>query len=167
MEVVGGSIPLATTNFLTDPISSGGDPDLHAQSFRPGPGRAVAQSDRLNVRPRSRIPLLSCALLALAAAARAATVHVDVQGLDDEMRTAVLASLSLDDYAKRDISEAELRAAYRNADAQIRKALEPFGFYDVQVEKDLSGDAAAGWKARFNVAPGKAAIVRSVHVEVR
>jgi hypothetical protein len=26
MEVVGGSIPLATTNFLTDPTGPGGDP---------------------------------------------------------------------------------------------------------------------------------------------
>src|SRR5262245_3532635 len=83
------------------------------------------------------------------------------------MRDAVRATLELAEYEKRDISPAELRASYKDADEQIRKALEPFGFYDVEVDKNLSGDAAGGWKARFNVAPGKPAIVRSAHVEVR
>src|SRR3954468_23243932 len=83
------------------------------------------------------------------------------------MRDAVQATLELNDYEKRDISPAELRSAYKDADTQIRKALEPFGFYDVEVGKTLSGDANAGWKARFTVTPGKPAIVRARQVEVR
>jgi len=112
---------------------------------------------------------LSVALLAFAAGARAATVDVAVegQGLNDEMRDAVRGSLELSDYQKRDISAAELRSSYKDADLQIRKALEAFGFYDVQVEKSLTGDAASGWKARFIVTPGKPEIVRQAHVEVR
>jgi len=112
---------------------------------------------------------LSVALLAFAAGARAATVDVAVegQGLNDEMRDAVRGSLELSDYQKRDISAAELRSSYKDADLQIRKALEAFGFYDVQVEKSLTGDAESGWKARFIVTPGKPAIVRQAHVEVR
>lgn len=106
-------------------------------------------------------------LLFTTAAAQAAHVEVDVQGLNDEMRAAVLGTLQLNDYGKRDISQAELRASFKNADEQIRKALEPFGFYDVEVDKKLSGDANAGWKASFEVTPGKPAIVRSANVEVR
>src|SRR6185436_13283706 len=117
--------------------------------------------------PRNWPQALSVALLACAAGARAATVDVDVQGLDEEMRDAVRGTLELSDYQKRDISPAELRAAFKDADLQIRKALEAFGFYDVQVEKSLSGDATHGFKARFNVTPGKPAIVRQAHVEVR
>ena len=101
------------------------------------------------------------------AGARAAHVEVEVEGLDDEMRAAVLGTLELNDYAKRDISQAELRASFKDADEQIRKALEPFGFYDVAVDKNLDGDATNGWKASFKVVPGKPAIVRSKDVEVR
>jgi translocation and assembly module TamA len=109
---------------------------------------------------------LSLALLA-AAGARAAGVEVELDGLNDEMRDAVRATLQLSDYGKRDISPPELRAAFRKSEEQIRKALEPFGFYDVEIDKQLSGDANAGWKARFQVTPGKPAIVRSEQVEVR
>jgi translocation and assembly module TamA len=106
-------------------------------------------------------------LLLMSAGAQAARVDVELDGLDEEMRDAVLSTLQLDDYGKRDVSAAELRAAFKNADEQIRKALEPFGFYDVQVDKELTGDASAGWKAHFNVEPGKPAIVRHQLVEVR
>ena len=115
---------------------------------------------------RARVLALTVALL-LAAAARAANVDVDVEGLNDEMRDAVRSTLQLTDYGKRDISAAELRAAFKNADQQIRQALEPFGFYDVEIDKQLDGDANAGWKAHFKVTPGKPAIVRDQHVEVR
>ena len=54
-------------------------------------------------------------------------------------------------YDKRDISPAELRAAYREADEQIHQALEPFGYYDSKVTKHLTGDATTGWNARFDV----------------
>ena len=59
------------------------------------------------------------------------------------------ATLELQEYAKRDISPAELRAAFAQADEQIRRALEPFGYYNSSVDKELTGDAANGWKARF------------------
>jgi len=103
----------------------------------------------------------------MSAGAQAARVDVEVDGLNDEMRDAVRSTLQLTDYGKRDISAAELRTAFKNADEQIRKALEPFGFYDVEVDKQLNGDANAGWKAHFKVTPGQPAIVRNQHVEVR
>jgi len=105
-------------------------------------------------------------LLVCAIEAEAASVDVDLDGLSEEMRAAVRATLELSQYQERDISPAELRTAFRESDQQIRSALEPFGFYDVEIEKNLSGDAQIGWKARFSVAPGKPAIVRSERVEV-
>ncbi len=106
-------------------------------------------------------------LLPLAAVTRAAGVNVEVDGLDEEMRDAVRATLELNQYEKRDITGAQLRAAYAEADEQIRMALEAFGYYDTEVKKELTGDAASGWKAKFTVTPGKPAIVRQSHVEVR
>src|SRR4051812_19778059 len=96
----------------------------------------------------------------------AARVDVELVGLDDEMRDAARATLKLAGYEKRDISPAELRASFKDADQQIRRALEPFGYYDVEVDKQLSGDANSGWKARFTVTPGQPAIVRSEKVDV-
>jgi translocation and assembly module TamA len=101
-----------------------------------------------------------------AAGLRAAGIDVELEGLDDEQRDAVKATLELDDYQKRDISPAELRAAYTEADEQIRTALEPFGYYDTRVEKSLTGDPKNGWKAKFVVRAGEPAIVRDVRVEV-
>ena len=110
--------------------------------------------------------LTATLLLLMAAGAHAARVDVELAGLNEEMGEAVRSTLDLSSYEKRDISPAELRAAFRDSDQQIKRALEPFGFYDVEVDKQLSGDAEAGWKASFSVTPGAPAIVRQERVEV-
>jgi len=66
--------------------------------------------------------------LLVAASARAAHVTIEIDGLNEEMRESVRASLELAEYQGRDISPAELRSAYRESDQQIKRALEPFGF---------------------------------------
>lgn len=104
--------------------------------------------------------------LLIAAGSRAAGVDVDIQGLEEEQRDAVRATLQIDEYGKGPVSAAELRAAYKDADQQVRQALEPFGYYDVRVDKSLTGDEASGWKARITVHPGEPTIVRRTHVEV-
>ena len=106
------------------------------------------------------------ALLLAAAGGRAAGVEVQIEGLPEEQREAVRASLALSEYAKRDISPAELRAAFKDSDQQIKRALEPFGYYNADVKKDLGGSANNGWKAKFTVTPGDPAIVRTERVEV-
>ena len=98
--------------------------------------------------------------------ASAAGVKIEINGLPDEQRDAVRASLALANYDKRDISPSELRVAYRDAEDQIKRALEPFGFYDPKVTNHLTGDEAAGWTARFDVARGDATVVREERVEV-
>jgi len=109
---------------------------------------------------------LIATLLLAAAGARAAGVEVNVEGLPEEQRDAVRATLSLNDYAKRDISPAELRSAFKKADEQIKQALEAFGYYDPTVDKQLTGDAEHGWKAKFVVTPGAPTLVKTERVEV-
>ena len=118
------------------------------------------------MRANGRTPGLTLFLLLAAAGVRAAGVDVDIEGLPEEQRDAVRATLVLNEYAKRDISRAELRAAFKDADAQIKQALEPFGYYNSTIKKELTGDANSGWKAKFVVTPGQPAIVRNTHVEV-
>lgn len=107
------------------------------------------------------------ACLLAGGAVRAAGVDVDIEGLDEEQRDAVRSTLQLGEYGKREVSPAELRAAYSQADEQVKQALEPFGYYDVQVDKSLTGDPASGWKATLKVQPGEPTIVRSTRVEVQ
>jgi translocation and assembly module TamA len=114
----------------------------------------------------ARAITLTIILLCGAAGARAAAVKIEINGLPEEQRDAVRQSLQLNNYDKRDISPAELRSAYKESDEQIRGALEPFGYYDAQVTKSLTGDAGSGWTARFDVVPGKPAVVREANVEV-
>jgi translocation and assembly module TamA len=102
----------------------------------------------------------------LATHAHAAKIDVEIDGLGEEQREAVEAALELYEYEKRDIKSAELRAAYKDAESEIRLALEPFGFYDVEVESSLTGDEQNGWTAKFTVKPGEPAIVRSTRVDV-
>jgi translocation and assembly module TamA len=104
--------------------------------------------------------------LLIAVGSVAAGVDVDIEGLNEEQRDAVRATLQLGEYGKREVSPAELRAAYKEADQQVRQALEPFGYYDVQVDKSLTGDAGSGWKAKITVTPGQPTIVRRTQVEV-
>ena len=98
--------------------------------------------------------------------AHGAKVEVEIDGLAEEQRKAVEETLELREYEKRDIKPAELRSAYKEAESQIRLALEPFGFYDVEVDSALTGDQQNGWKAKFTVKPGEPAIVRSAEVDV-
>jgi translocation and assembly module TamA len=109
---------------------------------------------------------LTCLPFLLATHAEAAKIDVEIDGLAEEQREAVEATLELNEYEKRDIKSAQLRAAYKEAESQIRLALEPFGFYEVEVDSALTGDEQNGWKAKFTVRPGEPAIVRSTRVDV-
>ncbi len=77
-------------------------------------------------------PLLAAALLSLLAAgpARAVVVEsVEITGLDAEMTENVRVSLSLVDAIGSDIGFRRFSYMLREAEAQTREALEPFGFY--------------------------------------
>jgi translocation and assembly module TamA len=112
------------------------------------------------------VPATTLALLFFATSALAARVEVEIDGLEEEQRKAVEGTLQIREYGKRDVSAAELRSAYKDAESEIRLALEPFGFYDVAVQSELTGDAQSGWKAKFTITPGDPAIVQATRVEV-
>lgn len=118
------------------------------------------------MRANAGTPGLTLFLLLAAAGVRAAGVDVEIDGLTEEQRDAIRATLALNEYAKRDISLAELRSAFKKSDEQIKQALEPFGYYNAEVKKELTGDATKGWKATFTIAPGDPAVVRTERVEV-
>jgi len=116
---------------------------------------------------RSRYRALGWLLLAALAAgpADAAKLTVRITGLDKRLEEAARASLSLEQYLTRDVSEAQVARLYAGADKEIRRALEPYGYYDPKVTGRLDAGVDA-YDAVFDVVPGPLVMVTSSHVEV-
>ena len=77
-----------------------------------------------------RLTIAACCLLAAWPAAAITVTRVDVSGLADEaMAHNVRVSLSLHDAVGKDLSGRRLAYLLREAEAETREALEPFGYY--------------------------------------
>jgi translocation and assembly module TamA len=109
------------------------------------------------------------ALLALFAAWRAdaAGVAVNLEGLDGEIRESVLASLEIAQYGERGVTPARARYLYGRARSQIESALEPFGYYNPEIDGNLREDGQGGFVATFRVERGPAVTIRRVEIDVR
>ncbi|MEO6968264.1 MAG: autotransporter assembly complex family protein [Rhodanobacteraceae bacterium] len=104
-------------------------------------------------RPRPRT--LAClALIFIAASVHAEKIRAVVDGVEQPLKAAVLATLEVNQYANRgDVSETQARRLTSDAVAQAKQALQPYGYYNAQVSSKLEHDAS-GWIARVQVAPG-------------
>ncbi len=121
------------------------------------------------MRPAPR--LLAAIALCLAAAfpAQAATVtRVDILGLDEAMTLNVRTSLSLVDAIGKDVSGRRLAYLVREAEAETREALEPFGYYSptITVERTRSEDTAAPVVVTVSVQPGSPVRVRNADIGI-
>ncbi|MEG2941254.1 MAG: POTRA domain-containing protein, partial [Thermomonas sp.] len=80
--------------------------------------------------PPMRLLFALACCLATAPAIAAKVTKVDVTGLPDEvMEDNVRSALSLSDELDKDITERRLNYLLRQAEAETREALEPFGYY--------------------------------------
>ena len=61
-------------------------------------------------------------LIASPLAAQGADLSVEISGIDDQLRSNVEAMLDLQEYVNRDVSMAQIRLLYADADEQIRAA---------------------------------------------
>jgi translocation and assembly module TamA len=94
-----------------------------------------------------------------------AGVQLVVDGVDDELKVAVTAGVSLSQYASRDVSEAQVQRLYDRADAQVGTALQPYGYYDAHATGKLE-KTDKGWRVTLHVEPGKPVIVTSVDIKL-
>jgi len=101
----------------------------------------------------------------LAGVASAAGLTVDIEGLPKELREAVEGQLTLRNYASRDVTAAQVRRLFNNAEVEIRTALEPYGYYNAQVASSLQ-TTDKGLNALFRVTPGEQVKVVSKKVTV-
>ena len=93
---------------------------------------------------RHRTLAAALVLLSMAGAAHAARVEtVEIRGLDEAMTTNVRVALSLVDAIGKDVSGRRLAYLVREAEAETREALEPFGYYSPTITVERSGTNAA------------------------
>lgn len=115
-----------------------------------------------------RPPLLLFILFLLIAStgARAVTIGtVEIRGLDDAMTANVRGSLSLVDASGKNVSERRLHYLVRDVPAQVRDALEPFGYYSPAIDVVRSG-AGQSVSVVVTVVPGVPVRVRHSHVAI-
>lgn len=113
---------------------------------------------------RRYLPLAASLLLA-AVPALADSVRVKVNGLDSELEQNVRAKLSLVALAERDdLTELAVRRLHRRAPQQVVEALQPFGYYEPQVQRTLSRRDDGTWLATYTIEPGPVVTIADVTV---
>jgi translocation and assembly module TamA len=112
-----------------------------------------------------RIRRCLCLLLLLIPALSHAGVQLVVDGVADPLKAAVVAGVSLSQYASRDASEAQVRRLYERADAQVGTALQPYGYYDAHASGKLE-KTDKGWRVTLHVTPGEPVKVTSVDIQL-
>ncbi|HEY6985925.1 MAG TPA: autotransporter assembly complex family protein [Rhodanobacteraceae bacterium] len=119
----------------------------------------------LGARQRRIARSLLALWLVAAGSAEAARVTVQLDGIDGPLRDAAIAGLELNQYASRDVTAAQVHRVYDRAPAQIRNALEPYGYYHVEVSGDLR-ENGADYIAVLHVALGEPVRVSVLDVKV-
>lgn len=96
---------------------------------------------------------------------KAPSVKVEVLGLSGALKRNVLASLSIADKKQRkNANEEVLRHLHARADEEIRRAIQPFGYYRPIVQSELV--TGKSWTARYTVEAGPPILLDSVLVDV-
>ncbi len=109
--------------------------------------------------------LLPLVLLVMATAAQA-DIRVAVSGVDEALRENVLAMLSVQEYrARKDLTEAMVQRLHARAPEEIRRALMPFGYYDVEIESSLLREGNH-WRASYRIRPGRPVQIDNVNVVI-
>jgi translocation and assembly module TamA len=95
-----------------------------------------------------------------------ADLEVTLKGVGGSERGNVEARLSILAYANEDgDDEAEVRRLHRRAEADIRGALEAYGYYEPQVRGHLTG-SGRDWMAVYDIDPGAPTLLAGVRLEL-
>jgi len=104
-------------------------------------------------------------LVVLLASPAHAGVQLAVDGVGDPLKSAVVSAAELSQYAKREVSDAQMRRLYERAPAQVKTALQPYGYYDATVTGDLQ-KVGKDWRVTLHVTPGEPIKVTAVDVQL-
>jgi len=112
------------------------------------------------------IVALGLLLGVLCGAAEAAAVRIEIEGLENDLKEAALASLDLHKFSEREITPTQVRRFFNRAENQIKTALQPYGYYHAVVESALIEKEPETYLARFRVHRGDPVIVRTSNIRI-
>lgn len=93
-------------------------------------------------------------------------VKVEVTGIEDELLQNVLGYLPIYPFNNNPApSHARLRYLHNAADETVKSALRPFGYYQVEVKKELLQQDSS-WVATYDVTPGERIPVGNIDVQL-
>jgi translocation and assembly module TamA len=151
----------ASVSVMTDEMIGGLE---SGTSSKLGVGRAlpmrrlrVAVAVRWLLCERHRLPLLLLLLTLMLPlnAWSSVDVVVKVVGVEGELRDNVRAYLSLEQRKSEDsLTDRWVKILHGDAPDEIRAALAPFGYYNVQVDSSLE-QVEGKWLARYDIVPGE------------
>jgi len=132
------------------------------------------------VKPRARrrhrrAPAVVMAALATvlagltAAPARAAAgVNVEIRGVDETLRSNVLAYLSFERYKKGgvELTPDMIERLHNRVEREVQEALRPFGYYEPQESSTVTDLGRGEWRVVVDIKPGRPVLVGSILVKV-
>ena len=96
-----------------------------------------------------------------------ANIDVDIHGVDDQLRTNVLAYLSFERYKKRtDLSADIIERLHNRVQREVESALKPFGYYEPRVESEVKDLGRGDWRISIEINPGQAVLLEKIDVHV-
>jgi translocation and assembly module TamA len=106
--------------------------------------------------------LLGCSL------AQAAGIKVEVRGVDQELRTNVLAYLSFQRYQKggAELNADTIERLQNRVEREVQQALRPFGYYEPKVDSKVSAEGPGEWRVVIDISPGPPILLGEVDVRV-
>jgi translocation and assembly module TamA len=107
------------------------------------------------------------ALICLCWSQASAEVTLTFEGISEELQNAVRGHLELAQYADRDVSPRQANSLFADAEKQVQQALQPYGYYHAEVEKDLQrGEQPGDYRAHFRITLGEPMVVDAVRLRV-
>ncbi len=106
-------------------------------------------------------------LMCLIASTSAANVNVEIRGVEDELKTNVLAYLSFERYKKTtDLSEDTIERLHDRVEREVQSALRPFGYYEPKVHSELVNGGKGDWRVTIDIDPGQPVVLNHIDVQV-
>ncbi|MBX5459510.1 MAG: BamA/TamA family outer membrane protein [Steroidobacteraceae bacterium] len=115
---------------------------------------------------RLRRTTLAAACLLLGVMPARANVEIEIRGVDDELRTNVLAYLSFDRYRKTELGPDVIERLHNRVEREVAAALKPFGYYAPSTRTELRDLGNGNWRVTLDIDPGQPVIMERVDVRV-
>jgi len=107
------------------------------------------------------------AMCLIAAPWASANITVEIHGVDDQIRTNVLAYLSFERYKKRtDLSTDTIERLHNLVEREVQSALKPFGYYEPSVDSEVKDLGHGEWRVTVDINPGTPVLIDKVAVKV-